>query len=85
MRIADDTAYGLNANVFGPTGRALAMARRLQVGTVTVNGGGSKRPDAPWTGWRRSGMGSELGRDGFGEFFAVQHIQWPTPTEEDQE
>jgi aldehyde dehydrogenase (NAD+) len=77
VRIANQTPYGLNANVFGPLDDALAVAQRLRAGTVTVNGGSGMRPDAPWGGLGRSGVGRELGEDGFAEFFEVKHVQWP--------
>jgi aldehyde dehydrogenase (NAD+) len=34
------------------------------------------RPDAPWGGPGRSGVGRELGEDGYAEFFEVKHIQY---------
>jgi aldehyde dehydrogenase (NAD+) len=77
VRIANQTPYGLNANVFGSLPDAIATAKRLRAGTVTVNGGSGMRPDAPWGGPGRSGVGRELGEEGFAEFFEVKHIQWP--------
>lgn len=77
VRIANCTPYGLAANVFGPTPEAIEVAKRLRSGTVTINGGSGMRPDAPWGGPGRSGVGRELGEDGFAEFFEVKHIQWP--------
>lgn len=74
---ANATRFALNANVWGPTGEALAVARRVRSGTVTVNGGGGMRPDAPWGGPGHSGVGREMGEDGLREFFEVKHIQWP--------
>ena len=52
-------------------------ALRLETGTVAINGGGGARPDVPWTGFKRSGVGSEMGLDGYAEFFTVRHLQWP--------
>ena len=52
------------------------MARRIRAGTVTINGGSGMRPDAPWGGPGRSGVGRELGEDGYAEFFEVKHIQY---------
>lgn len=75
--IANDSKYGLNANVWGPAGDAIAVARRLRSGTVTINGGGGKRDDAPWGGPGYSGIGRECGEEGFREFFEVKHVQWP--------
>lgn len=75
--IANCTSYGLAANVFGPLDEAMEVAGRIRSGTVTINGGSGMRPDAPWGGPGRSGVGRELGEDGFAEFFEVKHIQYP--------
>jgi aldehyde dehydrogenase (NAD+) len=75
VRLANDTRYGLNANVWGEEREALAVARRIRSGSVTVNGGGPQRPDAPFGGYKQSGFGSELGEEGFCEFLQVQHVQ----------
>jgi aldehyde dehydrogenase (NAD+) len=77
VAIANDSRYGLNANVFGPTPEAIAVARRIRAGNVTVNGGGRIRPDAPWGGYGHSGVGRESGDEGFREFFEIKHVQWP--------
>ena len=77
VEIANGTDYGLNANVSGPLDEAFPVARLLRAGTVTINGGSGMRPDAPWGGIGRSGVGRELGDDGFAEFFEVKHVQWP--------
>jgi aldehyde dehydrogenase (NAD+) len=77
VAIANNTRYGLNALVWGDPVEARAVAERLATGTVAINGGGGARPDVPWTGARQSGIGSEMGEDGFAEFFTVKHYQWP--------
>jgi aldehyde dehydrogenase (NAD+) len=77
VRIANQTKYGLNANVWGATADAIALGRRLRSGTITINGGGGKRDDAPWGGFGASGIGRECGEDGYREFFEVKHLQWP--------
>lgn len=76
VEIANDSRYGLNAMVFGPTDQSIAVARRIRVGTVTVNGRAGARREAPWGGYRQSGLGKECGDDGFREFFEVKHVQW---------
>ncbi|QIG44639.1 aldehyde dehydrogenase family protein [Nocardioides anomalus] len=78
VAIANHSRYGLNALVWGPHDDAVAVARRLETGTVAINGGGGARPDVPWVGAKRSGTGAEMGEDGFAEFFTVQHLQWST-------
>ncbi len=75
--VANNSRYGLNALVWGDPAEAREVARRLQTGTVAINGGGGSRPDVPWVGAKQSGIGSEMGEDGFAEFFAVRHFQWP--------
>jgi aldehyde dehydrogenase (NAD+) len=74
---ANATRFGLNANVFGPLDDALDVARRIRSGTVTINGGGGARADAPFGGYGHSGIGRELGEEGLLEFLEVKHIQWP--------
>ncbi|MET0740943.1 MAG: aldehyde dehydrogenase family protein [Candidatus Nanopelagicales bacterium] len=75
--IANSTRYGLNAVVWGDLDQARAVAERIESGTVAINGGGAMRPDVPWTGFRTSGIGSDMGEDGYREFFRVKHLQWP--------
>lgn len=77
VTIANNSRYGLNALVWGEAEEARAFADRLETGTVAINGGGGARPDVPWVGAKQSGIGSEMGEDGFSEFFAVKHLQWP--------
>ncbi|WP_051753408.1 aldehyde dehydrogenase family protein [Streptosporangium amethystogenes] len=77
VRLANATDFGLNAAVFGPTGKAIAVARRIRSGTVAINGGGPSRPDMPWGGFGQSGIGRDGGEEGFREFLEVQHLHWP--------
>jgi aldehyde dehydrogenase (NAD+) len=74
VAIANDTRYGLNANIWGHVADALPLVRRIKSGTVTVNGGVGERPDAPWPGWGESGVGTDRGVDGFQEFHTVRHV-----------
>lgn len=76
LAMANDTPYGLSANVWGPTGPAIEFAKRIRSGTVAINGGGALRHDAPWGGFGASGIGREGGDAGLQEFFEVKHIQW---------
>jgi len=77
LRLANATDFGLNAGVWGPTGEAIAFARRIRSGTVAINGGGPSRPDMPWGGFGLSGVGRDGGEEGFREFLEIQHIHWP--------
>jgi acyl-CoA reductase-like NAD-dependent aldehyde dehydrogenase len=75
VRIANGTEYGLHGGVFsGDPDRALRVARRLRTGQVDVNGG-AWNPLAPFGGYKKSGLGRELGEFGFEEFLEIKSIQ----------
>jgi aldehyde dehydrogenase (NAD+) len=75
VEIANNTIYGLAGAVFaGDEESALAVAKRLRTGQVTVNGG-NFNPVAPFGGYRQSGNGRELGKFGLEEFLEVKSIQ----------
>ncbi len=77
VRLANDTAYGLAANVWAADlDEGRQVAERLRAGTVWINGGGGMRPDAPFGGSGRSGVGRELGEWGIREYLEPRHIQW---------
>ncbi|MCZ4500276.1 MAG: betaine-aldehyde dehydrogenase [Marmoricola sp.] len=76
VELANASEYGLNATVYGPFEDALEVARRIRSGSVAINTGGGQRPDAPWGGFGASGLGRELGEDGFAAFFEIKHVQW---------
>ena len=69
VRIANDSIYGLSGAVYGADQeRAVAVARRLRTGTVGINGGAWFAPDAPFGGFKQSGIGREMGLPGLEEF-----------------
>ncbi|MCT9933829.1 aldehyde dehydrogenase family protein [Planotetraspora sp. A-T 1434] len=75
VEIANGTPYGLAGAVWaGTEERALSVARRLRTGQVAVNGG-RFNPLAPFGGYKRSGIGRELGEAGLEEFLEVKAIQ----------
>ncbi|MFE0633397.1 aldehyde dehydrogenase [Streptomyces sp. NPDC058864] len=64
VRIANDSDYGLSGGVWSADPeRALAVARRLRTGTVTVNGSPMSF-DGPFGGYKASGIGREYGSVG---------------------
>jgi aldehyde dehydrogenase (NAD+) len=78
VRIANDSPYGLSGGVSSSsTARALAVARRLRTGTLGVNGGLWYGPDTPFGGYKQSGIGREMGREGFEEFLETKTIGLP--------
>lgn len=77
VRIANDSEYGLAGGVWsGDALHGYDVARRLRVGTVTVNGAGALNPDAPFGGYKHSGVGRENGEFGLSEFLQHKSINW---------
>ncbi len=75
VEIANDTVYGLAGGVWaGTQEKAEAVARRLRTGQVEVNGG-AFNPNAPFGGYKQSGIGREYGRFGLEEFLQVKSLQ----------
>ena len=62
VRIANNSEFGLSGAVASADPeRARAVARRIRTGTVSVNGGVYYGPDAPFGGYKQSGLGREMG------------------------
>jgi acyl-CoA reductase-like NAD-dependent aldehyde dehydrogenase len=75
VRIANDSQYGLAGGVWaGTKERALEVARRLRTGQVDVNGA-RFNPLAPFGGFKKSGIGREIGPLALEEFFQLKAIQ----------
>ncbi|MGA3253082.1 MAG: aldehyde dehydrogenase [Mycobacterium sp.] len=75
VRIANDSTYGLSGTVFGgDPDRAAGVAARLRVGTVNVNGGVWYSADAPFGGYKQSGIGREMGLAGFEEYLETKVV-----------
>jgi acyl-CoA reductase-like NAD-dependent aldehyde dehydrogenase len=75
VEIANDSPYGLAGAVFAADKETgIAIARRIRTGQVTVNGGGFN-PNAPFGGYKQSGIGRELGEYGFEEFLEIKSLQ----------
>ena len=68
VRIANNSIYGLSGAIFGGQDRALGLARRIRTGTFSINGGNYFSPDAPFGGYKQSGIGREMGAAGLEEF-----------------
>jgi acyl-CoA reductase-like NAD-dependent aldehyde dehydrogenase len=67
--------FGLGASVWSPDAiRAHAVASRLEAGTVWINQHTLVEPDAPFGGWKASGIGRERGRWGLEEYLETRVI-----------
>ncbi|UZK70927.1 aldehyde dehydrogenase family protein [Sphingomonas sp. S1-29] len=73
IRIANDTAYGLSAVLFGDKDGISRVAPRLRAGMVYVNGG-QPDPSVPFGGYKQSGNGREYGKFGLAEFMEVKSV-----------
>ncbi|EGG45936.1 aldehyde dehydrogenase family protein [Streptomyces griseoaurantiacus] len=76
LRIANGTEYGLAGAVWAAEeAEAVAFARRLETGQVDINGG-RFNPLAPFGGYKRSGVGRELGPHGLAEYLQTKSFQF---------
>jgi len=75
VAIANDSAYGLGGGVWaGTPERALGIARQMRTGQVDINGGRFNAL-APFGGYKKSGIGREIGPLAVEEFFQLKSIQ----------
>ncbi len=75
VRIANDSPYGLSGAVHaGDPERAWAVARAVRTGTMSVNGGVWYSGDVPFGGYKASGIGREMGVQGFEEYLETKAI-----------
>jgi betaine-aldehyde dehydrogenase len=74
LHAANDTPYGLAAAVWTrDLDKANRMSRQLRFGTVWVNDYHPYFPEAPWGGYKASGIGRELARVGLDEYTELKH------------
>jgi aldehyde dehydrogenase (NAD+) len=74
VRIANDSKYGLHAAVLGTDiQRARRVASQLRAGRVVINNM-TDDPQAPWGGFKYSGIGREYGRYGIEAFLEPRAI-----------
>jgi len=76
---ANDTRYGLGANLWTQDiDRAKVLARRIEAGSVFINGMVASDPRLPFGGVKESGYGRELSEFGIREFTNIQTV-WIGP------
>jgi aldehyde dehydrogenase (NAD+) len=78
VRTANDSPYGLSGAVFSADqDRAVAVAKRIRTGTISVNGSQWFDPDSPFGGYKQSGLGREWGPEGFEDFLETKTMSIP--------
>lgn len=75
VRKANDTEYGLSGSIWSNNiSRALRVARGVEVGVLSINTNSSVRFWTPFGGFKRSGLGRELGPDALDAFTEVKNV-----------
>ena len=75
VALANDTIYGLAGGVFTADGaRALRVIKEIRAGITWVNCYNPTLNEAPWGGYKMSGIGRELGVHGLEEYQEVKQI-----------
>ena len=76
LEVANALPYGLAAYVYSrDLERAWSFAERLECGAVGVNVNDTTELQAPFGGWKLSGLGRELGPEGLLAFRETKHIK----------
>jgi acyl-CoA reductase-like NAD-dependent aldehyde dehydrogenase len=75
LRMANDSPYGLAATLWtSDLSCALTAARAIRAGVVWVNESQTAPLQAPWGGFKQSGIGRELGAHGLEDYLECKHI-----------
>ncbi|KAF2790267.1 putative aldehyde dehydrogenase [Melanomma pulvis-pyrius CBS 109.77] len=75
IRMANDTIFGLSACIFtASTSRALRVAKQIESGMVNINSSQSFGPEAPFGGFKQSGLGREGGKQGLMHYVEAKLI-----------
>ncbi|TMA58111.1 MAG: aldehyde dehydrogenase family protein [Deltaproteobacteria bacterium] len=78
IALANDSDYGLYGYVWtGDAERGLRVARAVRTGTMQINGS-APNPDAPFGGYKLSGVGRVGGRWALGAYSELKYIGWTT-------
>ncbi len=76
IALANESDFGLYGYVWsGDTARAVRVARALRTGTVQINGS-SPNPEAPFGGYKMSGVGRDGGRFAIDAYTELKYIGW---------
>ncbi|TKD67714.1 aldehyde dehydrogenase family protein [Pseudalkalibacillus hwajinpoensis] len=75
IRMANDTIYGLAAGVWtADVNKAYKVVRKLRAGVVWINDWHMLRNDAPFGGYKQSGIGREMGRHSLDAYTQIKHV-----------
>jgi betaine-aldehyde dehydrogenase len=75
LRIANASPYGLSGSIWSrDIGRALRAAKALKSGVISVNCNNSVHVEAPFGGYKQSGIGRELGLEALEHYTEVKNV-----------
>jgi acyl-CoA reductase-like NAD-dependent aldehyde dehydrogenase len=75
IRLANETEYGLSGSIWTrDLGRAIRVARAIRTGVISVNSSHSVHTEAPFGGYKRSGIGREMGMHAVNLYTEVKNI-----------
>ncbi|KAH7089598.1 aldehyde dehydrogenase domain-containing protein [Paraphoma chrysanthemicola] len=76
IKLANDTSYGLSAGVYTSNiARALRVSSKIKAGTIGVNGAYLPDNNLAFGGWKQSGTGRELGKEGLMAYLQTKSIR----------
>jgi betaine-aldehyde dehydrogenase len=75
IRLANDTPYGLSGSIWTKDlGKAIRVAKGVKAGVLSVNTNASIHTEAPFGGYKMSGVGRELGMHALELYTEVKNV-----------